>query len=97
MGPIHGVAIALASSGVERCLRRGRTHGAAKECIDRDVREWLDRIALDIAEGRAYVLENPGLLGTNRPRNETEELFFDAAKMAVKEADALSVERRKRQ
>jgi serine/threonine-protein kinase len=48
-----------------------------------EVEGWLDRIALNRAEGRAYVLEHPNLMASSRPSGDAEQAFVDTYKAAA--------------
>jgi serine/threonine-protein kinase len=45
-----------------------------------EVEGWLDRIALNKAEGRAYVLEHPNVLASSKPSGDAEQAFVDTYK-----------------
>lgn len=56
-----------------------------------EVQAWNKKIALDVADGRAYALEHPNLLKGTRPKTEVEELFLNTSRKA-EEAAKLGLE-----
>lgn len=56
-----------------------------------EVEAWNQKIALDVAEGRAYALEHPNLLKGTKPKNEVEVLFLNTSRKA-EEAEKLGLE-----
>ncbi|MBX6315939.1 MAG: hypothetical protein IRY99_23950, partial [Isosphaeraceae bacterium] len=56
-----------------------------------EVQAWLDRIALNRAERRAYVLEHPSVLASSQPKTDAEDLYVRTYKH-VEEAEKIGLD-----